>query len=112
MIVVMNIAKVGLLLFVICLSCLAQAPTTIALLSTGGTIASRQDPAKGGYVPALLGEDLIAAVPTITKFAKVQVEQISNVASSDMTPEIWLRLAIRVNELLANPEIAGVVVTH
>ena len=25
-----------------------------------------------------------------------------------MTPEIWLRLAKRVNELLAMPEIAGV----
>ena len=29
-----------------------------------------------------------------------------------MTPEIWLRLAGRINELLAKPEIAGIVVTH
>jgi len=28
-----------------------------------------------------------------------------------MTPEIWLRLAGRVNELLAKPEIVGIVVT-
>jgi len=41
-----------------------------------------------------------------------QVAQISNIGSHEMTPEIWVRLAGRVNELLAKPEIAGVVVTH
>jgi len=40
------------------------------------------------------------------------VEQIANIGSPDMTPEIWVRLAGRVNELLAKPGIAGVVVTH
>jgi L-asparaginase len=29
-----------------------------------------------------------------------------------MTPEIWVGLAARVNELLAKPEITGIVVTH
>jgi L-asparaginase len=40
------------------------------------------------------------------------VEQISNIASDDITPEIWVRLAGRVNDLLAKAEIRGVVVTH
>ena len=84
----------------------------VAVLSTGGTIASRQNPAKGGYEATLTGEDLVAAVPAIRKVARVQVEQISNISSSDMTPEIWLRLARRVNDLLATPGIAGAVVTH
>ena len=35
-----------------------------------------------------------------------------NIPSQDMTPEIWIRLAGRVNELLAKPEITGIVVTH
>ena len=82
------------------------------MLSTGGTIASKQDPAKGGYVPALSGEDLVSAVPAIKKIAQIQVEQISNISSSDITPEIWVRLAGRVNELLARAEIDGIVVTH
>jgi L-asparaginase len=112
MIVPMSPTKVYGLLLVMCVSTAAQGLPSIGVLSTGGTIASRQDPAKGGYVPALSGEDLVAAVPAIKKIAQIQVEQISNIPSPDMTPEIWLRLAGRINELLARPEIAGVVVTH
>src|ERR1700680_917942 len=90
----------------------AQKLPTVAVLSTGGTIASKHDPLKGGYLPALSGAELVAAVPAIKKIAQIQVEQISNISSSDMTPEIWIRLAARGNELLAKPEIAGIVVTH
>src|SRR4030081_2675036 len=89
----------------------AQLPI-VAVLSTGGTIASKQNPSKGGYETALTGEDLVAAVPAIRKVAQIRVEQISNISSSDITPEIWMRLARRVNDLLAMPNIAGVVVTH
>src|SRR5229473_8434991 len=101
-----------ILLLTTCLTAIAQKLPTVALLSTGGTIASKQDPAKGGYLPALSGEDLVSAVPAIKKIAQIQVEQISNIPSPDITPEIWLRLAGRVNELLAKPEIVGIVVTH
>jgi len=33
----------------------AQELPKVAVLSTGGTIASKQDPVKGGYVPAPFG---------------------------------------------------------
>ena len=46
------------------------------------------------------------------KIAQIQVEQISNIPSQDITPEIWIRLAARVNELPAKREIAGIVVAH
>lgn len=61
---------------------------------------------------ALSGEDLVAAVPAIKNIAQIQVERFSNIPSSDMTPELWIRLAERANELLARPDIAGIVVTH
>jgi L-asparaginase len=100
-----------LLLATWCSAAAADLPT-VAVLATGGTIASRQDPVKGGYVPALSGEDLIAAVPAIQHIARIRVEQISNIPSQEMSPRIWIRLAARINELSANPEIAGIVVTH
>jgi L-asparaginase len=84
----------------------------VAVLSTGGTIASKQNPSKGGYEATFTGEDLVAAVPAIRKVAQIRVEQISNISSSDITPEIWMRLARRVNDLVAMPGIAGVVITH
>ena len=112
MIISMSPTRIGTLLLATCLTTFAQALPTVVVLATGGTIASRHDSAKGGYVPTLSGEDLVAAVPAIRKLAQIQSEQISNVGSSDMTSEIWLRLAGRVNALLARPEIAGIVVTH
>ena len=103
---------VGWILSMTCVHAIAQELPKVAVLSTGGTIASRQDAVKGGYVPVLSAEDLVAAVPAIKKIAQIQAEQISNIPSPDMTPEIWLGLATRVNELLAKPEITGIVVTH
>ena len=89
-----------------------QPVPTVAVLSTGGTIASMHDPEVGGYVPALSGADLVAAIPEIEDTAQLHVEQISNISSSDMTPEIWLRLSRRIAELLSNADISGAVVTH
>src|SRR5258708_36355577 len=101
-----------ILLLTTCFTAVAQKLPQVALLSTGGTIASKQDPAKGGYLPALSGEDLVSAVPAIKKIAQIQVEQISNIPSPDITPEIWVRLAGSVNELLTKTEITRIVVTH
>jgi L-asparaginase len=106
-----HVAAWALLLAMCSVTVAAQLPV-VAVLSTGGTIASKRNPAKGGYEPAFSGEDLIAAVPAIRSIAQIQVEQISNISSSDMTPEIWMHLSRRVNELLAKPNIAGIVVTH
>jgi L-asparaginase len=37
---------------------------------------------------------------------------VSNIGSQDMNDEVWLKLARRVNELVAMPDVAGVVITH
>jgi len=89
-----------------------QSLPTVVVLSTGGTIASRTDPAKGGYVPALSAVDLIAAVPAIKKVAQIEAQQIANISSSDMTPTVWLDLSMRINDVLSRADIAGAVVTH
>lgn len=96
-------------------SCLAATTALgqpkVVILSTGGTIASQYDEEKGGLVPALTGEDLIKAVPELAEHARVEVEQVANIGSPDMTPDIWLRLALRASTLLAG-NVSGVVVTH
>ncbi len=91
---------------------LAQELPRVVILATGGTIASKYDAAKGGLVPALTGAQIVEAVPELKNMARLEVEQVSNVGSADLTPDIWLKLSRRANELLANPDIAGVVVTH
>ena len=84
----------------------------VVVLATGGTIASRFDPAIGALAPAATGADLVKAVPGLDTIARVDVEQVANIGSYDMTPEIWRRLLRRTNELLAATDVAGVVVTH
>src|SRR5438093_3325732 len=101
-------------LFLVSISTLAAAAQLplVKILSTGGTIASSYDPAQKGFVPALSGEQLVAAIPEIKTVARLEVEAVANIGSSDMTPEIWLKLSRRVNEVLADPNLAGVVITH
>lgn len=84
----------------------------VVVLATGGTIASTYDEASGALRAALTGEEIVAAVEGLSDLARVSVEQVANVNSRDMTPAIWLELASRANALLAEPDVAGIVVTH
>jgi len=93
-------------------TCAQEKLPRVVVLATGGTIASTYDKGKSGLAPALSGEQLVAAVPELKKYARVEVEQIANINSADMNANIWLRLLHRTNELLTMPDIAGVVITH
>jgi L-asparaginase len=55
---------------------------------------------------------LIKAVPTLSKVARVTGEQISNVGSQDMSDEIWLKLAKRINQLTSQRDVDGIAITH
>src|SRR5262245_42440160 len=87
---------------------------TIAVLATGGTIAGAAgSDVQAGYTSGQVGvEQLLAAVPQARKLATLRGEQISNIGSQDMNDEVWLKLARRVNELVAMPDVTGVVITH
>jgi L-asparaginase len=98
-----------------------QSPATAArpivwVLSTGGTIAgtgSSPTDLANYKAGTLAGQALVDAVPQIKQIAEVKVEQVANINSSDITLEIWLTLAKRINRILTDdPAVAGVVVTH
>ncbi len=82
------------------------------LIATGGTIAMKIDPVKKAPVPAISGEDLVATVPEISKLARIEVQNLSNVPSDYMDPERWSQLSRAAQETLARPEVAGVIVSH
>src|SRR3954454_10363076 len=87
---------------------------TVVVLATGGTIAgAAESNVEAGYSSGQVGvEQLLAAVPQAKKLANLRGEQISNIGSQDMNDEVWIKLATRINEILAQPDVAGVVVTH
>jgi L-asparaginase len=100
-----------------CSTAIAQdaAPKpAVVIIATGGTIAGEAaSSAQAGYTSGQVGVDaLIKAVPTLTKLARVSGEQISNVGSQDMSDAIWLKLAKRINQLAASPDVNGIVITH
>lgn len=89
----------------------AELPV-VKLIATGGTIAMKIDPVKKAPVPAISGEDLIATVPEIATIAKIEVLNLANVPSSYMDPALWVALQREVEETLARPEVAGVIISH
>jgi L-asparaginase len=87
----------------------------IAVLATGGTIAGEaSDVAKtSGYKAGVVGVDkLLHAVPSLSQVARIHAEQVASIDSKDMTPALWANLCARVNLLLAQDDIDGVVITH
>jgi L-asparaginase len=86
----------------------------IVVLATGGTIAgAAASDVQAGYTSGQVGVDqLLAAVPQAKKLARLRGEQISNIGSQDMNDSVWMKLAARVNELVNQPDVAGIVITH
>ena len=87
----------------------------VTILATGGTIAGTgaTSTTTVGYTAATVGvQALIQAVPEMTKVANLTGEQVFPIASENMGNEHWLALAKRVNVLLAQPDVDGIVVTH
>src|SRR5512144_626020 len=82
------------------------------LLATGGTIASRYDPALGRTVASQRAEDLLALLPQVSSAAELEVVDFATIPSFDMTVQLAFGMARRVNELVARADVAGVVVTH
>ena len=86
----------------------------IVILATGGTIAgAAATGTQAGYTSGAVTIDaMLAAVPGIKNLATVKGEQIANVGSQDMTFDIMLNLARRINVLLSQKDVDGIVVTH
>jgi L-asparaginase len=95
---------------------LAAAPLPhVLILATGGTIAGTgaTSTTTVGYTAATIGVDnLIRSVPELSKIARVGGEQVFQIASENMGNAEWLALAKRVNALLAQRDVDGIVITH
>ncbi len=90
----------------------------IVVLGTGGTIAGLADNpiAPGHYragqvgVGQLLGS--LAGAHDVLAGCEVAAEQLAQIDSKDMDFALWALLAQRAAELLAQPDVKGLVITH
>ncbi|MGB1586799.1 MAG: Glu-tRNA(Gln) amidotransferase subunit GatD [Thermoplasmatota archaeon] len=84
---------------------------TIAILGTGGTIASFVDYRTGGVTPATKPEELAAAAPELFDVCNLRAEVVFEMFSEDMQPEHWSQIAERAAWHLNNG-CHGVVIGH
>lgn len=93
---------------------LAQQKPNIHILATGGTIAGTGASATAtNYTAGQVAiSSLLDAVPEIKNIANVTGEQIVKIGSQDMNDEVWLTLAREINQLMKDPNIDGIVITH
>jgi len=84
---------------------------TIALISTGGTIASTVDYRTGAVTAQFDAEDVLRAVPDLAGRANYRGRVVANILSENMEPSIWRELAEAVHEEI-EAGADGVVVMH
>lgn len=93
---------------------ISECKRRVVVLGTGGTIAglSRSAADNVGYTAAQVGvTELLEGVAAPAGIA-LQGEQVAQVDSKDMGFAIWRHLAERCAHWLAQPDVAGVVITH
>jgi len=87
----------------------------VVVLATGGTIAGAGASAassatyQAAKVPV---EQLLIGLPELGKVARVSGEQVFQIASESFTNQQLLTLARRVQQLVRQPDVQGIVITH
>lgn len=88
------------------------AQPNVAVYATGGTIAGQSKAAdQTNYSAAKVGVNaLVQAVPELANIANVSSEQVVQIGSQDMSDEVWLTLAKKINAECGKKD--GFVITH
>jgi len=84
----------------------------VCIVGTGGTIASKFDPALGGHASAATPEDLVATVQGLGEIADIRVVAHSNINSALMDTATAFGLRDTLQEVVRDERVTGVVVTH
>ncbi|MEM7819898.1 MAG: Glu-tRNA(Gln) amidotransferase subunit GatD [Candidatus Aenigmatarchaeota archaeon] len=84
---------------------------TIAILHTGGTVASRIDYKTGAVVASMTPEEILLSIPELADIANIKTKTIFQMFSEDLEPEHWSILAKEIAKEIEKG-IDGIIVTH
>jgi L-asparaginase len=110
-----SVPSLILMLVAACQNPAAQSKKpNIVILATGGTIAGAgATGTQSAYTSGAVTIDaMLDAVPKIKELANLKGEQVANVGSQDISFDIMLTLAKRINQLLPGKDVDGIVITH
>ncbi|MGP8167817.1 MAG: Glu-tRNA(Gln) amidotransferase subunit GatD [Methanoregula sp.] len=83
----------------------------LAIISTGGTIASRIDYRTGAVTSQFDADDILTAIPALAEIGRYRTKVLYTILSENMTPAIWQELAKAVYDEIKHG-VTGVIVTH
>jgi len=83
----------------------------VAIIGTGGTIASRVDYRTGAVRPALTASDLYSVVPELANIARIDTQILFSLFSENITPKHWTQIAKAVAKQISEG-VDGVVIAH
>ncbi len=83
----------------------------VAIVSTGGTIASRVDYRTGAVRPALSASDLYSVVPELSEIASIDTEILFSLYSENITAKRWSEIAKNIAKRIEKGA-AGIVIAH
>jgi len=84
---------------------------TIAVLHTGGTIASKVDYRTGGVIASFSDEDFVSMFPEINDIANIRTSLVSNMMSEDMTFSHYKKIATAIEKEIKN-NADGIIIGH
>ncbi len=83
----------------------------VAVMSTGGTIASRVDYRTGAVRPALKASELYSVVPELADIAQIDTQILFSLFSENITPKHWTKMAKAAAQQIVQG-VDGVVIAH
>lgn len=91
-----------------------QPKPRIAIIATGGTIASSaaNRTQLSDYKVSVGATDLVGAVPGLDELADYEFEQVCNIESHEIDDGILLQIASAVQRFCDRDDVDGVVITH
>ena len=89
----------------------------VRVLGTGGTIAGVGPDRLDNFLYVEVGrlltiEESLARIPEANEIAEVHGEDFLSVASTTIGSQQWLQMARRINQVMMEDDVAGVVMTH
>ena len=88
----------------------SEKKAKIAIIATGGTILSEYDPHTKQIRPTKTGKQLLMELPDLKNLCDIELIEFSNMPGPHLTPQIGLKLAKEMEELISRPDIDGIVV--
>jgi L-asparaginases, type II len=86
----------------------------VMIVATGGTIAGTGKAGKTIAYRAgeITVDEIISSTPIIKNIAEIETCQLMNVDSNEINTQMWIELANKINEIVKDDSIDGIVVTH